>query len=338
MTIYFKMPRPLIALILSFFLFHNVKAQDTTLYYIKYFRPDLKSYVKIVTNRDSAEYNMYITPSPVGHFDQEKKLVKEFYIKGNNPKLTGTAKVYIENNAIDLFFDGSFTEYYSNGQPENIINYNNGKEVGLLTQYFSNGNLFTIKRHKENIEKFRVERNFYLLEYHDTTGKILARNGNGSWKKLDKDRRHVIEEGQVVDSLEEGEWRGYINDTVMYYRNYHKGNILPTADTTGRVYFGADREPEFIADNITFQKFVAENILYPRLAREHQIQGRVYVTFVIEKDGSLTNVKAFKGPDQSLKDEAERCIKSSPPWAPAIINHKPVRFKYTVPVSFNFGN
>jgi len=330
------MYRPFITIILSFFLFHSLKAQDTAAYYIKYFRPDLKSDVKIVTNRDSAEYNMYISPPPIGHFDQKLRNVKQVYIGTNNPKLTGSAKVYIENNVIDLFFDGSFTEYYPNGHPANTINYSNGKEVGLLTEYFATGNLYTIKKHKGSAEKFRVDRNFYLLECRDTTGKILAKDGNGNWEKLDKDRRHVIEKGQVVDGLEEGEWRGFINDTVMYHRNYHKGNILPTADTTGQIYYSADREPEFTSNNISFQNFVGENISVPAHAREYQIQGKVYVTFVIEKDGSLTNVKAFKGPDQSLKDEAERCIKSSPPWAPAIINHKPVRFQYTVPVSFYF--
>lgn len=330
------MYKPLFTLILSFFLFHNVKAQDTTLYYIKYLRPDLKNYVRIVTNKDSAEYYMYITPPSIGQFDNEKKLVKEFYIKGNSPKLTGTARVHIYNNAASLTFDGSTTEYYPNGHPEHIVNYKNGKEVGLLTEYFSNGNLYTIKRHRgDPNDRFRVDRSFDLLEYHDTTGKVLALEGNGNWKKLDKDRHHLIEEGAVVDGLEEGEWRGYINDTIMYYRNYHKGNILPTSDTTDQVYYSADHEPEFTADNITFQKFVAENISYPRLAKESQIQGKIYVTFVIEKDGSISNVKAFKGPDQSLRNEAERCVKSSPPWAPAIINHKPVRFKYTVPVSFN---
>ena len=93
MTIYFKMYRPFITIILSFFLFHSLKAQDTAAYYIKYFRPDLKSDVKIVTNRDSAEYNMYISPPPIGHFDQKLRNVKQVYIGTNNPKLTGSAKI-----------------------------------------------------------------------------------------------------------------------------------------------------------------------------------------------------------------------------------------------------
>lgn len=333
------MNKSLIALITAFFLFlfNNIKAQDTTLYYIKYRRPDIKDYVRIVTNRDSAEYNMYITPPPAaGRFDEKKKDVKEFYIKNNNLKLAGTARVYIDNNSAFLTFDGSLTEYYPNGHPENIINYHNGKEVGLLTGYFPNANLHAIKKHRGNPnDRFRIDRNFYLLECHDTTGKILAQDGNGTWRKLDKSMRHIVEEGPVADSLEEGEWRGYINDTVMYHRSYHKGNVLPTADTTDQIYYSADREPEFIADNITFHQFLVENILYPQMAKENRIQGKVYVTFVVEKNGSLTNVKALKAPDQLLKNEAERCVKSSPPWAPAIINHKPVRFQYTVPVSFN---
>ncbi len=333
------MNKPLIALILSLFIFRNVEAQDTAIYHIKYFRPDLRDQVKIVSNRDSADYDMYLTPASVSPADEKKKIVKETYLSNNNLKLTGTATVNIYDNYASLYFDGSLTEYYLNGHPEKIINYTNGKQAGLLTEYFSNGNLYTIRKHKEDIvEKYREDHNFYLLECHDTTGKILSQGGNGSWKKLDINRHHIVEEGQVVDGLEEGEWRGYINDTVMYYRSYRKGNVLPTADTTDQIYYSADREPEFTADNITFQHFIADNIQYPRPAREAQIQGRVYVTFTIEKNGSLTNVKVLKGPEQSLKNEAERCIKLSPPWVPAIINHKPVRFQYTVPVTFNLAN
>jgi TonB family protein len=332
------MYKSILVLILSFSLFHAVKAQDSTLYYIKYFHPDSKGYVKIVRSKDSAEYYMYLTPSPGDTNDEKKRIVKEFYIGSNNPKLTGTAQIYMYRKFISLDFDGRLTEYYPNGHLQNIINYRNGKPVGLLTEYFPDGNLYAIKKHKENgIEKYREDHDFYLLECYDTTGKTLAQNGNGTWKKRDASRHHIIEEGPIVDSLEEGEWKGYVNDTVMYYRKYHKGIILPTADTTDQINYAADREPEFTANNTTFQRFLAQNIRYPVFAKERQIQGKVYVTFIVEKDGSLTHVTAVRGPDQSLKDEAERCVKTSPPWAPAIINHKPVRFKYTIPVYFNLN-
>jgi len=328
------MHKTVVALILSFCLLQLVKAQDSTLYYIK---TDRIEDVEIVP-KDSAEYLMYIIGSPPKPNEGGKRTIKEFYINSKIPRLTGKANIHLYEKSASLYFDGPVTEYYPNGHPEKIINYNGVKPVGTLTEFFTSGNVYDIKKHKNSVSSYNAYRedpNFYLIECHDTTGKLLAEKGYGHWLKLDMAKRHLLEEGQVADGLEEGEWKGYINDTLRYHRIYHKGIISPTTDTAGQVYLAADRDPEFMVNNMSFQTFLALSILYPRLAKENGVQGKVYVTFTIEKDGSLTNVKAIRGPDQSLKDEAERCIKLSPPWVPAMIDHKPVRFQYTVPVSFN---
>jgi TonB family protein len=79
---------------------------------------------------------------------------------------------------------------------------------------------------------------------------------------------------------------------------------------------------------------LAANIKYPAIDREKKITGKVYVTFVIEKDGTLSNVRAVRGPSETTMAEAARAIALSPKWNPGIQRGIPVRVNYTVPVNF----
>ncbi len=78
----------------------------------------------------------------------------------------------------------------------------------------------------------------------------------------------------------------------------------------------------------------SKNIKYPVVAEENGVQGRVVVTFVVERDGSITDVKVVKSVDPSLDKEAQRVVKSMPHWIPGKQNGSAVRVKYTVPVTF----
>ena len=71
---------------------------------------------------------------------------------------------------------------------------------------------------------------------------------------------------------------------------------------------------------------------------ENGISGRVLLSFVIEKDGSLTNIQVLQTPDRSLSDEATRVLKSSPKWTPGKQRNQSVRVKYTLPVDFRIQN
>ena len=89
--------------------------------------------------------------------------------------------------------------------------------------------------------------------------------------------------------------------------------------------------PSFPGDVRTW---LAQHVKYPALAEENGIQGLVIVSFVIEKNGSISNVQVLRSPDPSLASEAVRVVKSMPRWTPGRQNGKPVRVKYSVPVTF----
>ncbi len=83
-----------------------------------------------------------------------------------------------------------------------------------------------------------------------------------------------------------------------------------------------------------FTKWVFSKIVYPEIAKENGVQGRVTLQFTIDTDGSIKNVKVLRGVDSSLDKEAVRVVSSSPKWQPGMQRNKPVKVKYTFPVVF----
>ena len=81
-------------------------------------------------------------------------------------------------------------------------------------------------------------------------------------------------------------------------------------------------------------KYLSDNVKYPVVAQENGVQGRVVVSFVVEKDGHITDVKVVRSVDPSLDKEAARVVRSMPSWIPGKQNGSAVRVKYNVPVSF----
>ncbi len=96
-----------------------------------------------------------------------------------------------------------------------------------------------------------------------------------------------------------------------------------------------ENDPEFPGGIEAMYKFLAQNIKYPQLARENNITGRVYVTFVVEKDGSVSGVKVLRDIGGGCGAEAVRVVKSMPKWTPGKQRGKAVRVQYNLPVNFN---
>lgn len=83
-----------------------------------------------------------------------------------------------------------------------------------------------------------------------------------------------------------------------------------------------------------FRKYIMKNLKYPEIAAENGISGRVFVRFVVEPNGSVSNVNIVRGVDPALDAEAVRVVKSSPKWTPGKQRGKPVRVSFTFPINF----
>ena len=100
------------------------------------------------------------------------------------------------------------------------------------------------------------------------------------------------------------------------------------------VFDVVEQMPSFPGGMGALMSWLSQNIKYPVIAAENGVQGRVIVQFVVEKDGSITDVKVAKSVDPSLDKEAARVVSAMPKWTPGKQNGSAVRVKYTVPVTF----
>jgi len=101
-----------------------------------------------------------------------------------------------------------------------------------------------------------------------------------------------------------------------------------------KVFFIVEDMPEFPGGEMALRQYIANTIKYPVIAQENGIQGKVYVTFVVDKDGSISNARIARGVDPSLDKEALRVINILPKWKPGKQRGKTVRVSYTVPINF----
>ena len=107
-----------------------------------------------------------------------------------------------------------------------------------------------------------------------------------------------------------------------------------TADIPEELFQVVEEMPEFPGGMQECMKFLGKNIKYPPQAIKNEIQGRVIVTFVIMKDGSITNAEVVRGVDPLLDKEALRVVNLMPKWKPGKQRGKAVNVKYTIPVTF----
>ena len=103
-----------------------------------------------------------------------------------------------------------------------------------------------------------------------------------------------------------------------------------------KVFDVVEQQPSFPGGQVALNSYIGNNLQYPEKARENDIQGTVFVRFIVEKDGSISNAEVKRSVDPDLDNEAIRVIKSMPKWNPGKQNGAVVRVKYQVPLTFRF--
>jgi len=95
--------------------------------------------------------------------------------------------------------------------------------------------------------------------------------------------------------------------------------------------------PEFPGGDLGLMKFIQKNVKYPAIAKEYNITGKVYVSFIVDKQGKVTNVKIVRGVDKNLDGEALRVVSALPNYKPGKQRGKPVRVMFTIPINFTLN-
>ncbi|MFA6086199.1 energy transducer TonB [Mucilaginibacter sp.] len=127
----------------------------------------------------------------------------------------------------------------------------------------------------------------------------------------------------------------FIISTLFFSASAQTTNITAKTDTT----FGPmEVAPEFPGGQANLLKFIDDNLKYPVEARKKKTEGRVIITFVVETDGTLTDIRVVRSLSVDTDAEAIRIIKLSPKWKPGNQHGQLVRVQYAMPIKFSLAN
>ncbi|MDE6535001.1 MAG: energy transducer TonB [Muribaculaceae bacterium] len=132
----------------------------------------------------------------------------------------------------------------------------------------------------------------------------------------------VIKEDERIARLVENEAKAKVEE------------VKPQEPKNEQIFTAVEESPKFPGGDKAMYEFLSKNIRYPEMAAQNNIQGRVTTQFVVEKDGSIGEVKVVRGKDPDLDKEAVRVVKSMPKFIPGKMNDKAVRVWYTLPINF----
>jgi protein TonB len=142
---------------------------------------------------------------------------------------------------------------------------------------------------------------------------------------------NIVNDDVVLDEMLE-----LVNEDVSQQAEVAILEVGPEVEEEAEatIFRYAEVMPSFPGGDAAMMKFIGENIKYPPLANDRGIQGRVFVSFIVGRDGSITDVKVAQSVDPMLDAEAVRVVKLMPIWKPGEHRGKPVRFSQSLPINF----
>jgi len=308
-------------LLLSFlFIGFTANAQRQNLYFLK----NNGQHVKL---RDSADYLRIVQEPAEG---LSLFIVNEHY-------LDGSIKSRGLSSLIDpVLYEGQYISYFKNGKKQMVGTYKKGKLVDTAMHYYPNGNLYSVVGYKTLADGKTSK---YIKNVKDSAGKDLVVDGKGICSFYDNDFKEITESGTIKNGVYDGEWIGVTEKSRLKYKEqYLDGKLVAgeSMDKDGNVYHytNAFVQPQFKGGMEKFYTFLKKTIRYPEACYRNGIQGKVYLKFMVMKDGSLKDIIVTKDPHHLLSAEAARVVGQSPAWEPGLERGKIVNVTYNVPVSF----
>ena len=182
------------------------------------------------------------------------------------------------------------------------------------------------KHNSANVTRYELQESGTQYKYVSTNDTITyEKKKYGTWGIQPGVYETYLHQGRDIRILREEEEAG-----VSFNPNYDPSD-------PNKVYDVVSQMPSYHGGMTALMDFLVKHTKYPEEAKAKGIEGRVLVTFIVERDGSITDIEVVKSVEKSLDEEAIRVIKSMPKWKPGRENNTKVRCKYTLPVTFRLG-
>lgn len=264
-------------------------------------------------------------------------------------------------------FTGTCESLYSNGNIQSKTDFLNGLRNGDYREYYKNGQLAASASFFR--ESYIGECYRYSKDSSVVFKMVLDSTETGYFIKYSNDGKRILATGQFKKSFRDGEWSFYDESgklirSLQYdsdetrneiYNEERSSIIIPYDETIDKLFFddyGRSFEitvtPETIIDSPDIdayfpngkdkmRAFINEMVNYPEPAIKDKQEGKVYLSFIVELDGSLTDIKVMRGVSQELDKEAIRLIEIMPNWTPAVYKGQKVRTRCFLPISFTLN-
>ncbi len=234
--------------------------------------------------------------------------------------------------------DGIFEEFHAKGKPQSTANFVNNKKEGACRSFYEDGKPFEIftyqngvpvdsawEYHEDGSIKFRGSfdksgtgsgTEYYLGGKEKLSGKIKAGKRDGAWMVKDEGGVKIMEVNFIADSIANTSCYAADGKTII------KGDCV------------FEKPAEFPGFEKEWSAFLQKNLRYPNDAFKKNIQGIVRVQFIVDKDGTVSELSILTSPDKSLSNEVLKLMKKSPKWLPAVQYNKPVIYRHIQAITF----
>jgi TonB family protein len=227
---------------------------------------------------------------------------------------------------------GEFVYYYKNGNKKSIENYEKSKLLGKFNSWYENGNT---KIEGEYIEdKDAIGNKFKINQAWDLNNKQTVVDGNGFCTLEDK---KSFSKGAIKNGFHNGVWTGHDDYFKFdFTENHQEGKFISGISIDGNniehKYEAIEIKPEPSRGIKDFYDYIGRTFNTTKESGDNNISGEVVASFVVEKDGSLVEIKIVQSLGYGLDEELVRVLKNCRKWNPGVARGVKVRVNYTIPV------
>lgn len=271
------------------------------------------------TTPDNYKYTRRIE----GYFSKKEKYVFKEYYKSSAIKSIGTT---LDRDIIKK--DGQFVSYYENGNKKSLQIYSNGKQTGIEYNWYENGNI------KSELEYFEIkeENNLKINNFWNLQKEQTVINGNGQLEEIED---NFYEKGEVKNGKKQGIWEGKnLKEKFSFIETYEDGKLISgtsTDENNNKYNYKKLYEKPVPAKGISdFYKYVARHYQNPKI---EGLSGKIYISFVIDKNGNPTKLKILKDIGYNTGEEAVKTIIAYGKWIPGKIKGITKDVLYSIPIT-----
>jgi antitoxin component YwqK of YwqJK toxin-antitoxin module len=292
-------------------------------------------YLDSLYNIATAENYKYIRIIKDYKIPNKEEYLMGVYYKSGKVQMKGTT-----SNRIDITKTGAFLYFYEDGKRRSILNYEKNKPIGPYFEFYENGEK---KLDGEWIDsKNNVIPNVKIKKCWNEKGIQTINEGTGFFEEIyfkgSLPHRNYVDgfgSGKIVNSLKDSIWTGYNKKTkISYSENYDKGKLIAGVSIdSNKVEFKytiSEIRPVPKKGMQDFYEHIARNFNTPKV---EGLEGKVYVTFVVDIDGTLTDFKILRDIGFGTGEEAIRAVKNYKGWIPGEQRGRKVRCHFSLPIN-----